>query len=443
MATSLIVQNNTTHRFEVHTRLSGDSSGRAWRAAGTTIASGERRRIGHLARWSGVPRHATLALDTTLRNGVGDIHLSQHLTGGRWRNALRHRVQGGPWWEDGQSGRTSLDLAEHVFLVACHQRRAGLDRDLEIVLDTQRHRAPAGRDTLDVLAYNVWLRPSIFLNGQAQRAARLPDHLRGHDVVVLTEAFHPKHAPAVIAALADEYPHQTAVLGDLTWPWPFGPGAKLWNGGVVLLSRWPIERTETRSFRGHLLPTDRWADKGALYACINKLGRRYHLLGTHVQADAEPYLRPYYRLTGRDPDRVYWDQRRANFSVVRGLLDDVAPPCDEPVLITGDLNTCRVAAPWQHAEMLAILDAAEPAPGDHHPYTFDTVTNRLASVGPPAWLDYVLFSRRHLEPLASEVEVHLMRARDGWRGWLGGPRWDLSDHYAVSSRMTFPPPATA
>lgn len=71
----------------------------------------------------------------------------------------------------------------------------------------------------------------------------------------------------------------------------FGQFRVFTNGGVFVASRWPIERTNYTRFANTSTSADifgsgadRFAAKGVTYARINKLGRRYHIFNTHLQA---------------------------------------------------------------------------------------------------------------------------------------------------------------
>jgi sphingomyelin phosphodiesterase len=307
--------------------------------------------------------------------------------------------------------------------------------DLEVVIRDKTESQPSAPGSLDLLAYNIWLRPWM-LDGQKKRARLIGQCVGGHDVVVLVEAFHRWYTPPLLKALAGEYPHQSRVLGARSAPSPIGPGLKLWNGGVVVISKWPIEETGTSTFRGLLGMTDRMADKGVLYACVRKHGLRHHLFATHTQADPEAYIRPYYRLRGREPWAAFKAYRRSNLQVIRRAIDELDAPSSEPVLIVGDLNTDYLHEPAEHARMLELLNAGGCTEARGHPSTYCPRTNELASGPRDAWLDHVLWSRSHLQPQSWDAEIRLMRAPTPWRHW-GKRYWDLSDHYGLHARLTF------
>lgn len=289
---------------------------------------------------------------------------------------------------------------------------------------------------LDVLTYNVWLRPSYFIDGQRARVRELARYLQGHDVLVLCETFAKNSSRYLFDTLRQYYPHQTGVLGA---PRLFaGEGVRMGNGGVTILSRWPIVARDERSFGRLLKGPDAYADKGVLYACINKGGQVYHLFGSHTQAPPEPAFRAAYKLARRDADRAYRELRLEQFAVIGRFVRELRIPANEPVVIAGDLNTDKLGAPQEFEQMLERLDAAFPQRVSGRPGTWEPAANPL-STGQLEWLDYVLWSRSHLQPESSQLEVRAIRSQNSWRRLPGGREYnDLSDHHAVRAVFVFP-----
>ena len=257
----------------------------------------------------------------------------------------------------------------------------------------------------DVLTLNVLLRPFL-PEGQDRRAPLIAGQLKGYDVVLLQEAFSDYHRDIVLRGLRQEYPYQSNVLGR-------DSGLKQ-DGGVVVVSRWPIEAERQMLFGGLCRGKDCLADKGVLYTRINKSGSRIHLFATHLQSG-----------TGRDVTREHQILR------MRRWIDAMRLPLTEPVLIGGDLNVDLLADDETGAftRMLEILKAAPPTmPADGQDrVTFDPVGNSLADGTRAKYLDYVLYSKAHLEPLDTFNKVRRIFAD-------GEP---LSDHYAVHGRFRY------
>jgi endonuclease/exonuclease/phosphatase family metal-dependent hydrolase len=264
---------------------------------------------------------------------------------------------------------------------------------------------PARELTLDVLTYNVFLLP-VIPDSQSLRAPLMADELKGFDVVLLQEAYSDRHRDMVLRGLADDYPYRSQVLGRDRW--------LKQDGGVVILSRWPIETERELLFGSLCEGRDCWADKGALYARINKEGRRIHVFATHLQSGSD--ARP---------------TRERQMAGIRALIDELALPEAEPVLIGGDLNTDRFSdrATGAFTRMLAILGAVQPDPpsgGTYEP-TYDPERNPLSRGWRGRHIDYVLYAAGHLRPAEAFTEVRRIAADVG----------PLSDHFAVRGRFLF------
>lgn len=299
--------------------------------------------------------------------------------------------------------------------------------------------------TLRVLSYNIWLRPPPFLDGQGSRARALPQQLNGHDVVVLCEAFWRSLSLELFTALAGAYPHQSHPTPPQDATDGSDPGeVRLWGGGVAILSRWPIEARARRSFSGVIGHPDSHANKGVLYTRINKHGQRYHVFGAHTQSSPEGYVRAALRAVGQDAGARFLAYRDAQFDRMRAFIEEQAISPRDPVVIAGDLNTDRLHEPGAHEGMLRRLDAVEGPQVEGPSATFDPTQNPLATGARPLWIDYVLWSRQHLQPEESRVRVLPLRLERGWRRHpLGRTHHDLSDHYAVAAELIFPAPAGA
>lgn len=295
---------------------------------------------------------------------------------------------------------------------------------LLLVLAAALARPAAAQDPgLDVLTWNVALLPAGVSDGSTwTRVARMPSVLRGHDVVILTEAFADRARAWLLAELRADYPHATRVVSGRN---PFRQ-----DGGVLVLSRWPIER-EAQVVYSRGVGVDRLAEKGAVYARVRKHGRAYHVVGTHLQS-------------GRPDQPARVAARAAQVRELRRFVDGLAIPAAEPLLLGGDLNVdltldAHGAPAGELAATLATLDAALPArPREGLTFTYDARLNALAK-DERAHLDHVLWSRRHLAPGASAQRAFAARAAAPFLV-RGRPVVDLSDHFPVAARYRFPAP---
>ena len=82
------------------------------------------------------------------------------------------------------------------------------------------------------------------------------------------------------------YPYATSILHD---PDPF---TSLLNGGVMIVSKWPIVREAQHIYRDACHYSDCLAAKGVKYARVNKtignLSKIFNIFATHMQAWSTP-----------------------------------------------------------------------------------------------------------------------------------------------------------
>jgi endonuclease/exonuclease/phosphatase family metal-dependent hydrolase len=267
-------------------------------------------------------------------------------------------------------------------------------------------------NNFNVLAYNIYMRPAgLFADDQADRGAVLPSKLRGFDVIVFSEAFDNKVRNQLLADLAEEYPYRTSILG--------ADHGFAQDGGVIIVSRWPITAEAQRLFGDLCVGGDCWADKGVLYARFEKHGQTYHVFASHAQAGRE---------RGQRRTRIQ------QLGIIKSFIDEIAPSSTEPGFIAGDLNVDKYDA-VEYAAMLSTLDAWYPRPLGH-PYTVDSTINRWA--GYRLYLDYILVSNCHLQPVNAVIETLIPRSSTPWGG-----DYDLSDHFPVFAHFLFSSPSTA
>lgn len=262
----------------------------------------------------------------------------------------------------------------------------------------------------DVLTFNTALLPEwVSLTSPSVRAAMMAPHLKGYDALVLQEAFVPSWRGALLAELADAYPHRGELVGSA--------GARGFalrqDGGIVILSRWPIVRSATMTFDETCSGTDCLADKGVAYVAIRKGERTYHVFGTHAQS-----------IFGWNVQAV----RAAQFELLAEFVEQQAIPSDEVVLLAGDFNVD--ADTLERDTMLLTLRASWPPRVGSVRTTWDSLNNEWAD-GPAAWLDYVLIADGYGRPIAAWNRALPLRQGNTY----------LSDHYAVWARVALRPGA--
>ncbi|MEU7146935.1 sphingomyelin phosphodiesterase [Streptomyces sp. NPDC045456] len=292
-------------------------------------------------------------------------------------------------------------------------------------------RPPAAVPAVKVLSYNVFLMSkSLYPNwGQDHRAEATAsaDFFQGQDVVVLQEAFDNASSDALKSAAAARYPHQTPVVGRGRSGWDATGGAYSAatpeDGGVTLLSKWPLLRKEQYVFKD-ACGADYWSNKGFVYAALNVRGTTVHVVGTHAQST--------------DPGCGAGEAaavRAQQFKEIDAFLDAKNIPADEQVMVAGDLNVDTRSPEFASLLTDAGLVAADKRTG--HPYSFDTRENSVAAYrypdDPREDLDHVLHRRGHARPAGWSNEVVEERSAP-WTVSSWGKDYtytNLSDHYPV------------
>ena len=419
--TRVIVQNNTTRAYSVHTTQSGYGlAGDKWHQSTNTVSPGQRIEVVWFNRDDGIKNGKDFFFSTSLNTADSSLLLKQKLHGSLINSHMWQSLEGPGFshaWHDDRDtyhadwifGDVSLHIKYRAFFT-------GTDDNIEYILAENYAVAPGGAETFNVLAYNIYMRPiSLFANGQFIRASLLPGKLRGYDAIIFSEAFDDDVRNYILPGLRTEYPYATPVVGT-------DRGVEQ-DGGVIIVSKWPIEAHDQRRFQGTCAGSDCMSDKGVMYARINKEGKRYHVFGTHTQAW---------------PTSEGAEVRRQQFDILKQFIDSKGIPAGEPVMIGGDLNVDKAKFPDQWQDMLTRLNAADPGPIGH-PYSFDPATNRLAEQGAPSeYLDYVLYSKAHARPSRTYNEVRMIRSDEEWKEYFWEYAfWDLSDHFAQYGRFEF------
>ena len=150
---------------------------------------------------------------------------------------------------------------------------------LVLLLITSSISGTCQQSSIQVLSWNVFLRPSIMNDGQMDRVYEIGSYLNnsGADVLVLQEVFHGRARRALRKELKSIYPYQTK-KGPVTW---LGIPS-----GVVFFSKMPIVKEKRISF-SFSQGSDRLAKKGAVLVTFEKNGQQINILGTHLQAGSE------------------------------------------------------------------------------------------------------------------------------------------------------------
>ncbi|MFJ8435490.1 sphingomyelin phosphodiesterase [Kitasatospora sp. NPDC094019] len=286
---------------------------------------------------------------------------------------------------------------------------------------------------LKVLTYNIFLMSkSLYPNwGQDYRAKAIPatGFFQGQDVVVLQEAFDNAASDALVAQASAQYPYHTPVVGRSTGGWDATSGSYSSttpeDGGVTLLSKWPILRKEQYIFKD-ACGADWWSNKGFVYAVLNVNGVRTHVIGTHLQSTDSG-------CSNGQPAAV----RAAQLKAMKAFVDAKNIPAAEPIVLAGDLNIDSHGS--EYPSLLANAGVAPATTRDGWVNSFDTADNSIASYRYPGEpkedLDYVLYRADHARPAAYTNSVVRFHSAP-WTVSSWGTSYtynDLSDHYPVTA----------
>ncbi|MFE6688481.1 sphingomyelin phosphodiesterase [Streptomyces sp. NPDC057743] len=289
----------------------------------------------------------------------------------------------------------------------------------------------ASAPRLKVLTYNTFLMSkNLYPNwGQDHRAQAIPaaDFFHGNDVVVLQEAFDNSASDALKSRAAAAYPHQTPVVGRTRSGWDATGGAYSSvvpeDGGVTLLSKWPILRKEQYIYKDSC-GSDSYSNKGFVYAELDVAGAKVHVVGTHTQSTD----------SGCKAGEAAAD-RAKQLKEMDAFLDAQHIPANEEVMVAGDMNI-----DFHGTEYQALLANGDLAPADSrtgHPYSFDTHENSIASYrypnDPREDLDYVLYRNGHARPTGWRNTV-VKEQSAPWTVSSWGKEYtytNLSDHYPL------------
>jgi len=369
-------------------------------------------------RESGVHNGTDFFFDVAVSHGTDTVVLQLKLTGNFIGSDMWHSAKGNgfdhPWRGDGSFYEQDLTFAGRDMTLKYQSALSGLYDDVTYVL---HEREPYPLDAsdltqpniLNLMSYNIYcLTPPIAFTDQDERCRHIVDVCANYDAVLIQEAFdNDSRVNELIPNMATLFPHYTAILDTAN---------ALEDGGVMIFSRWPI-LTEAQYYFDACEGSDCLANKGVVYAKIDKLGSPYHLFATHTQA---------FTSTAEVLSRMEQLREIRSFVQSRGI------PAAEPVIIGGDLNVDKLVNNMsEYDSLLAILNIQEPVYLGH-PNTFDPTVNYYAS-GTAEYLDYICAVPNAAFSVSTTNEPLIERSihDDLW------DYFDLSDHFAIHGRLVY------
>ncbi|WP_234969398.1 sphingomyelin phosphodiesterase [Bacillus massilinigeriensis] len=279
-----------------------------------------------------------------------------------------------------------------------------------------------------LLQHNVFLLPKLVSSwGQDERTKYMSnaDYFKGHDALLLNELFDNGNSDILLKNLSNEYPYQTPVLGRSKTGWDETRGSYSnvvpEDGGVAIVSKWPIvEKIQHVYANG--CGADYYANKGFVYAKVQKEDKFYHLISTHAQAED----------TGCHQGEGA-KIRHTQFQELNDFIKSKNIPKEEVIFIGGDFNVIKNDT-TEYNSMLSTLNVNPPAEYLGHTSTWDPETNSITGYKYPDYapqhLDYIFVEKDHKQPSPFVNETITPKS----------PTWkaiyeynDYSDHYPVKA----------
>lgn len=410
--------NNTDKTLSLNINQTGSSlsKGTHWRQHATSVAPFATVRYMDMNRDTGIKWGKSYQFDTTVSSPDGSTAVLQQHLKGTWNfSELKQALTQTPWYDDRNihSAVQAFDGPSTNISFRAQSARVNGD-DIYYVIQPQQASPQRGlSNNFKVLAYNVWaLLPGIVSKDVSERLNLLQGKLNGYDAIVFSELFDNSRRETFLNGIKGEYPYQTSVVDR---------SGAIEDGGVLIVSRWPIETSSHTTF-DECDAEDCLSAKGVKYARINKAGNKYHVFGSHTQA---------WNATENQATRLQ------QFYTMKSFMDSKSIPSSEPVIIAGDLNVDSINFQSEYGTMLSVLGAAEVSRnGQGYAHSYNGNINAWTD-GAPENLDYVLYSTNHLQPTSSASQVIIPRSVHG----DVFTKYDLSDHFAVQGELSFNTPA--
>lgn len=265
----------------------------------------------------------------------------------------------------------------------------------------------SGEDNgLKILSWNIYMLPApIIRPGKLDRARQITAHLKqaDFDIIVFQEAFHHRARRIISKGLKEKYPFR------------YGPANKggfsfKTNSGIWVVSRIPLNVLGTIQFK-NCKGVDCYSRKGAMLLEGEVKGKKFQILGTHLQSEDAQLIRE------KQMDQIFIE-----------LLTKYHQP-EVPQIICGDLNT-ESDIKEHYCAMLDCLDAEDGEFESVEKFTYDGINNEIAqSYGAKTkfTLDYILLRSNGAKVKNMKRFVSVLK-----RG-----KKHLSDHYGVACEVKF------
>ena len=482
--TSVFVQNNTPYKFSIKIKQKAERlSKKYWKKGAKKISPwGKRTKILYTGRDTGVKRKKKYAFYLYLKPNVPNaktLTLKVRLRG-KWIGSKIWKTVGHDKYRDGNRVYTSnynLGRNKPKLEISHKFYKAGTFNDILFVINPKRviskKRNTINPEKITVLAYNTYFINNTISPGITKRSKIIPgiiNDLADPDVIIFSETFHDNARKEILKRLKKyKYKYATCVVGagfhmvkkvfdePIKQPYIVDFNSKRFkkdrkyqqggegdpssgflkggvlDGGVIIVSKYRITKAWEIVFKDSKAE-DTHAKKGAVYAKINKEGKNYHIFGTHPQAS-------YKGVT------EHKETRKKQFASLKKFIDKMKIPESEPVILGGDLNMDLISKAGRKEVNNVLKQIKFSLPKIiGHKYSHDNTTNDFLDpkAEKPQLLDYILYSKNHLQPKRATAEVLIPRTKRPWcakilrsdSSWKKG-QFDLSDHYPVAGYFEY------
>lgn len=211
---------------------------------------------------------------------------------------------------------------------------------------------------VSILSYNLyclpWLavmmKPSTCPHSYARTNAFL-EHIPTFDVIGLQEVWSPRYQQVESFAKSKGY----HVVGSGQAPIQSMMGLRLFGGGLMIMSKYPIESSRELIFdKG--VASDGFVRKGILYAKVRVGSSSYvHVFNTHMQASYG------YEFAEHDPYSLI---RKNQIRKIVDFIAKIALDDDHPIVIMGDFNVNAIRHPDDPADSKEYIDMVSDLSGN-------------------------------------------------------------------------------
>ena len=415
--TRVFVTNNSSETLTVS--IVTNAPGSVWSQLDSQIEAYETKPVLQIQRKQNYPAESVFDFTVVLEDvELNQIELQQRLSYGNFLDQVSFGLSAASLNSGLKSDTKHYQYSGvdgYDFNLAFEAKNKAVHKDIYYALTPKPESIALNQqaEQLSVLTYNIWGLTGIS-SDIATRFNLIPRYVRQYDVLLLQEVFDPRRS-GLLADLRSDYPFQTAILN--------GPANNLFDGGIVVLSRFPIV-AEASMVYPDCTGFDCQAEKGVVYAKVDKLGTYYHVFATHAAS--------FDTTNARNLRQVQFQQMR-DFALTQTI------PTDEIVVYGGDLNVNKLRFSDDYANMLSSLQAQEPTYEGYTKASFDPdinvyATDGLSGANDPEYLDYILVSDEFgaYEQLNNDVFILRDNHEDLWQ------KWDLSDHFPVRALIQTP-----